>query len=238
MKKLLFSLLLLIAVMTTGCYRDGVFIEPNGQIITETRDIRNFDGVEVSGNLMVRLVQSSRPKIVIEGDENIVEHIETYVVNNVLIVQMRNGYSYRGNEMVIWVHSPDIYDITLNGSGEIVTDNTHNFGDFVTVNLNGSGYIHIRGNARKAELKSIGSGDIRLTGNGRYIKATANGSGDILASNFITDEADARTWGSGDIFVNAWSYLYAEINGSGDVWYDGNPRVEAYRTGSGTIRRR
>lgn len=238
MKKLFIPFILWMSIALTGCYRDGIFIDPSGLRITETRDIRNFDGVEVYGNLEVRLVQASQAKVVIEGDENIVQQIETYVTNNVLQVRMKNGYSSRGNDILIWVHAPDVYEITLNGSGEIITENLHNFGDYLEVTLNGSGYMFIRGDARTAEVRSTGSGDIRLTGNGRYIKATANGSGDILAGGFTVDEADAKVWGSGDIFVNVWRYLYAEINGSGDIIYEGNPRIEAYRTGSGTIRRR
>ena len=103
--------------------------------------------------------------------------------------------------------------------------------------LNGSGTIKLRGDARTVRAKNTGSGDIRLSGNGNHITAHTSGSGDIDALDYVVDEAEAKSWGSGDVKVNVWRYLYAEVNGSGDIIYRSNPRIEAYRTGSGTIRR-
>ncbi len=238
MKKLIIPIALVLTFLFSSCHDDSIYIDSSGGIITETRDIRNFDGVRANGNFEVHLIDDNRYKVVVEGDDSVIDHLDSYVSGGVLVLQMRNGYAYRGNTIRIWVHAPDVYEVELNGSGIVTTDNIHNFGDYLDVKLNGSGDIRLRGNAKTVEVENTGSGDIRLIGNGRRITARTTGSGDIDALDFVVDEAEAKTWGSGDISLNIWRYLFAEINGSGDIIYAGNPRIDAYRTGSGTIRRR
>lgn len=238
MKKLIVPIALVFTFLFSSCHDDSIYIDPSGGIITETRDIRNFDGVRANGNFEVHLIDDSRYKVVVEGDDNVIDYLDSFVSGGVLVLQMRNGYSNRGNRIRIWVYAPDVYEVELNGSGTVVTDNIHNFGDYLDLKLNGSGDIRLRGDAKTVEVENTGSGDIRLIGNGRRITAHTTGSGDIDALDFVVDEAEAKTWGSGDISLNIWRYLFAEINGSGDIIYVGNPRVDAYRTGSGTIRRR
>jgi Putative auto-transporter adhesin, head GIN domain len=238
MKKLIIPIALVLTFLFSSCHDDSIYIDPSGGIVTETRDIRNFDGVRVNGNFEVHLIDDNRYKVVVEGDDSVIDYLDSYVSDGVLVLQTRNGYSNRGNRIRIWVYAPDVYEVELNGSGTVVTDNIHNFGDYLDVKLNGSGDIRLRGDAKTVEVENTGSGDIRLIGNGRRITAHTTGSGDIDALDFVVDEAEAKTWGSGDIFLNIWRYLFAEINGSGDIIYAGNPRVDAYRTGSGTFRRR
>lgn len=238
MKKLFFPLIAASLLFLNSCSIDSTYIESSGTIVKETREIRNFDGIEVNGNFEVHLINDNKSRVIVEGDANILDYVETYVSNGVLIVKSSNGYSYKSRNTILWVYAPDLYEMTLNGSGDIRTDNIHNFGDYAEINLNGSGDIYVRGDARTAKIKNTGSGDIRIEGNGRYITAHTSGSGDIIAHNFVTDEGEAKIWGSGDITLNIWRYISAEISGSGDIYYEGNPRIDAFRTGSGTIRRR
>jgi Putative auto-transporter adhesin, head GIN domain len=236
MKKLFFFILLLFALLTEGCLRDEFY--GSGHIITEERNLKNFDGIKVQGAMEVHLVQDNRFRVLIEADDLLIDHVETYISNGVLVVKMTNGYNYAGQNVVLWVHAPDVYEINLDGSGLIVTDNRHDFDDYLEINLSGSGSIDIRGSARTTDIDLSGSGDIRLTGSGTFLNIKTSGSGEVRAFDFNVDEADIETFGSGNMYINTWRYLVARINGSGDIIYEGNPRIDAYKYGSGNLRRR
>jgi hypothetical protein len=236
MKKAFFFLLISTALITEGCYRDD--FHGSGNIITEERALRNFDGIEVQGAMEVHLVQDNHFRVLVEADDLLINNVQTYISNGVLVVRMANGYGYASSNAVLWVHAPDIYEIKLSGSGTIVTDNRHDFDDYLEVGLSGSGIIDLRGSARTTDIDLSGSGDIRLTGSGTFLNIRTTGSGTIRAFDFNVDEADIETFGSGNIHINTWRHLIARINGSGDIIYEGNPRVEVYRYGSGTVRRK
>ena len=55
MKKLFFPIALSFLFLFSSCIKE-VYIEPIGSVITETRDIRNFDGLEVNGAYEVHLI--------------------------------------------------------------------------------------------------------------------------------------------------------------------------------------
>jgi Putative auto-transporter adhesin, head GIN domain len=221
------------ALFLTSCNKDADY----GNIINENRNIRNFDGVEVWGNFEVHLIQSNDFRVKVETNDQLMPFVETYVTNGILQIAMTRGYN-DGNSTVIWVYAPDVYEIKLNGSGDIITDNYHKFGDYLEIGMTGSGYIDVRGSARKANVTLNGSGDIRLDGSGNYLSVYNSGSGDVRAYDFSATEADVKIFGSGNAMVDIFVYLDAQINGSGSIIYEGNPRIQALRTGSGVIRRR
>jgi hypothetical protein len=236
MKKIILFASLFATLLITSCGKDDIY--GVGSIVVEERNHRNFDGVDVLGSLEVHLVESSQFRVKVETYENLMPNVETYVSNGVLQIQMANGYGGGGNETVVWVYAPNVYEIKLNGSGRIVTDNYHKFGDYLEVGLTGSGDIDVRGSARTADVTLNGSGDIRLDGSGTYLSVYNSGSGDVRAYDFSANEADVKIFGSGNALIDVFVYLDAEINGSGSIIYEGNPRIQALRTGSGVIRRR
>jgi hypothetical protein len=236
MKNLILFASLLATLLITSCTKDAQL--GTGNLINEERNTKNFDGVEVTGSLEVHLIQSNQYRIKVESFENLMPYVETFVSNGVLQVRMANGFADGGNETVVWIYAPSVYEIDLNGSGYVVTDNYHNFKDYLEVNLQGSGDITVRGTARTTDVTLYGSGTVRLDGSTSNLTIGNSGSGDVRAYDFTADEAKVKIFGSGNAQIDVWRYLDAEIVGSGDIIYEGNPRVLAFKSGSGLIRRR
>jgi hypothetical protein len=236
MKKLILFASILTTLLITSCTKDANL--GTGIVVTEERNSKNFDGVEVTGSLEVHLIQSKQFRVKIESYENLIPYVETFVSNGVLQVRMANGFQNGGNETVVWVYAPAVYEINLNGSGFVVTDNYHNFKDYLEVNLQGSGDITVRGTARTADVTLYGSGIVRLDGSASNLTIENSGSGDVRAYDFSADQANVKIFGSGNALIDVWRYLDAEIVGSGDIIYEGNPRVLSFKSGSGLIRRR
>ena len=120
----------------------------------------------------------------------------------------------------------DSFGLTLSGSGDMEVNGLDCKGD-LAVALSGSGDIDFHGvGARSVQMTVAGSGDIEATG----VKATASeavytvaGSGDIVADNMVADGVEASVAGSGDIICHARKSLKANVAGSGEIGYKGNP---------------
>jgi hypothetical protein len=68
-----------------------------------------------------------------------------------------------------------------------------------------------------------GAGSITLQGKGPRLRIELNGAGSLRAFDFIADAADVTTNGAGSAEVHAVHRLDADINGVGNITYDGNP---------------
>lgn len=133
--------------------------------------------------------------------------------------------------------------LTLGGSGDVEVNGLDCQGDLGVV-LGGSGDMDFRGVAARSvqmvvggsgdiEAKGVktstvdasvaGSGDIKMEGQASRATYTVAGSGDIVADNLVADGVEASVAGSGDIICHARKSLKANVAGSGEIGYKGNP---------------
>jgi len=105
------------------------------------------------------------------------------------------------------------------------------------VTLSGSGNIDVSGLVGDSLLVDLpGSGNITVTGTAESVNVSLPGSGNIYCDGLKTKSATVTLNGSGNIKVYASQSLDANLRGSGEIRYDGNPaQVNKSITGSGGI---
>ena len=238
MKKIItFSL---IVAFTFSCSAQwGKKIKGNGNTVTIDRNVGDYDAVALSGWFDVDLVDGKEGKIILEGESNLLEYIETEVKDGKLTIKVEKGVNLKpstwddGIRITVPVESIDA--LALSGSGDIVGKKTIRTDRFKTT-MSGSGDITVDIEANSVEASMSGSGDINLSGSTKNFNATISGSGDIKAYELEADNVDATVSGSADIKVTANKMLKARVSGSGDISYRGNPdKVDTKASGSGDI---
>lgn len=125
----------------------------------------------------------------------------------------------------------------VSGSGDIdLKGSCNNFDSDVS----GSGKVYASLAIQDlADFGVSGSGKIEAQGSSKRVKAGISGSGRVNAGNLTTESCDIRISGSGDMEVNVKDELEANITGSGNVTYTGDPkRVNSHASGSGHVRKR
>ena len=207
---------LLGATLTVGgCNVSGPTVVGSGVAKSESREVGEFTRVESAGSANVAIQIGEKQSVVVETDDNILPLIDTKVTGDRLVIGSHESYSTRlGVKVTIVV--PALHEARLSGSGS----------------------IGVTGLAAQAfEASVTGSGDIHLRGTSDSLNAAIAGSGSIDATELSAGAADAHITGSGNIRIVATKSLGAEISGSGDVRYGGNPaRVEKKVTGSGNVK--
>ena len=212
-------------------------ITGHGPIVTETRNVPAFTGVnfDLPGNL--HYTPGATFKVELSSQQNLLDVIETYVSGNDLKIRVKSGVNIKSKEDIdVFIEAPDLTYLSLGGSGYMEVSQIYKPAD-LRLAVSGSGRIQIsqlETNLLKAEIS--GSGDLQIN-NGKSNREQINISGSGMADflNFPTDDAVTHTSGSGTIQLQVNKTLEAYISGSGVVMYKGNPTVKASVSGSGRV---
>jgi len=213
-------------------------IDGNGNVVTETRTTSEYDAIKISGFFDVDLVAGKEGKITIKGEQNIIAAIIVEVTDNDLKIYAKKGTNLRpskGQKVEITVPFQKISELSLSGSGDIVTKSSIKNDKFST-KLSGSGDIDLDITANEFDLSLSGSGDVKLKGSSDNLVIKLSGSGDVEAASLKSKNANITVSGSGDVKVNCNESLTARVIGSGDIKYTGNPEKRDVKvSGSGSI---
>jgi hypothetical protein len=157
------------------------------------------------------------------------------------------------NPIEITISTPNLEEITLNGSGIVYSYELDT--EELSVNLTGSGsitcddviaqsvYLGLEGSgviscdqlSENLTTQLEGSGEILISGETISSDHKIIGSGNIKANQVITDQCVVYVSGSGVVDTHVIQTLDITIIGSGIVYFSGNPIVHSYISGSGQV---
>jgi len=205
----------------------------------EEREVSGFSEISISIAANVYLSQGDEEKLVLEGDEDALEKIETEVHGNTLKIKHDGMFNFGSIKKVnVYLTAKQIDEISIAGSADLEA-RTKISSDEMDLNVSGSGQIEI-GDLETGEIDASisGSGEIKLAGlkSVRELELSISGSGDLEAENLEIEEAEIAVSGSGSAKVHVSKDLEVDISGSGKVYYKGSPVVNADISGSGKVR--
>jgi len=234
-KSALMILLLFAAMLAIAACNVGI-IKGSGDLITETRQVSNFDSIELNGSGEVIVTQGGSESLSIETDDNVMERIKTEVVGGTLKLGFKDGVNLiRPTQLTFYVGVDDLNDLTISGSGDIDADQLE--ADRLDVNISGSGNIQVTDlTTDQVNAEISGSGEIDLVGDTAAQRISISGSGKYLAGDMCSPSVRVTVSGSGDATVCATETLDSTISGSGSIGYYGQPAVNSSGSGSGTIK--
>ena len=107
--------LLLLTAIATAC------ITGSGDLVTETRDVGEFDRIDVSGGLEVDLsIEAGSPaQVTTHFDDNLQDKIRTEVVDGTLIIEADGSFTVTGSGRIVEVELPSLTALAASG-GSIV----------------------------------------------------------------------------------------------------------------------
>ena len=228
MKKMIFAAVVLMALMTSCHVGNFRCSRSQKNLVEDSRQLTGFERIELLGSLDVKYLQADSFSVVVKAPKEVVDKVETRVVNHTLVVNMKGettlinfGVS-DSDDVSVWVTSPDFLgivvrgsgdfdseslvdtdtlDIELNGSGDIEFDNI--ICDRMNVNLVGSGDVEVRNvKTQWADVNLVGSGDIKIKfDDSGVVESSLTGSGDITLKGIVRDFRN-QVRGSGDLDTN------------------------------------
>ncbi len=204
----------------------------------ETRQVGKFNYVSfgISGNLII--TQGNSNSLVLEGDADDLEKIETYVKDGKLKIRTESS-SWFGNsldDITVYVTLKDFKGASVSGSGKITNSNNLK-GNDVSLKVSGSGKINLYLACNGLDTHISGSGRITIEGKTDTMDVHISGSGGINGTEFDTNILEAHISGSGSAKLKVKDEIDAHISGSGSIRYTGNPsKIKEKVSGSGSVR--
>lgn len=204
----------------------------------ETRKVGSFDYVSLGVSADLVITQGSSNSLVLEGDADDLENIETYVKDGKLKIRTENNSWFGDNmgDVKIYVTLVNFRGASVSGSGEITNSNNLK-GNDINLSVSGSGEIEIYVDCKNIDAHISGSGEIYLEGKSDEIELHISGSGDLNSIEMQVNRIEAHISGSGSAKVNVKDEIDAHISGSGKIRYEGNPsKIREKVSGSGSVR--
>lgn len=232
-------------------------INGSGNVITEKRDVQNFDRVDLKGIGNLTITQGNEESLTITADENLMQYITSKVVNGTLEIGMEPNISLTPSRKIEYkLEVKSVSGIQLSGFGNIESESLS--GKDLEVILSGSGDINIGtiegdsllvrlsgfGNFHSKSIKSktptieiTGSGDINveeLEADDLAVKISGFGNA-ILAGKVLTQ--DVQILGSGDYEAENLESNSAvvKITGFGNPTVSVKDELNVTITGSGNL---
>ncbi len=189
-------------------------VEGSGVETTQTRTVEPFDRVRIEGSAEAIVRIGEPQKVTIVGDDNLLEHVRTRVVDGTLELGMDSGsYRFR-KELRFEITVPRLTGVAVAGSG-----------DLQAIGIDCDTF----------DVSIAGSGDVKGAGRTQRLEVDIAGSGDVALFSLAARSADVAIAGSGQVDVTVSDELDAQVFGSGSVRYRGEPRVKRSIAGSGEV---
>lgn len=222
-------------------FGSGERVSGSGEVATESRDLGSFDGVALTGGFKVLVRQAPTGKLELKGDKNLLQYIETRVIDGskgrTLEIGPKKGYNLSTTVTPqITIDMAQLRAVAISGSGDVRVEAMKT--PTVDASISGSGDIKfIDLNSDHLALRVAGSGDIMAAGRTGSLSISVAGSGDVKTRALEANEVKVSIAGSGDAQVQAVKTLKVSISGSGDVAYLGSPEISMSVAGSGKVKK-
>lgn len=213
---------------------------------SEKRALKGFEEVEINGSPKVVYTQGTAFAVRVEGTQEAIDNIETTVQGRKLVVRNKGKYGpfniSFGNvgKAVVYVTSPDLLQVRLNGSGDFISDRRVDT-DKLRIVLRGSGNIRFKDIiCDHCTTELTGSGDVDVLRLEALTSAISLvGSGDVKVKEWRVDKTDITLTGSGDVkvhFAQDCKTATCTLKGSGDIELSGHlEHYKGQKRGSGDI---
>lgn len=120
MKKSKFIIGMAIAagLLMSSCKKEFIFIQGNGNIVTESIDLDSFSKLEMNGAFEMTISYGTEQEVVVTGDSNIVDRIKKRVSMDTWTLELERGH-YGNYDLSFQITLPAIEKIVDNGVAKI-----------------------------------------------------------------------------------------------------------------------
>jgi hypothetical protein len=188
----------------------------SGKVVSESRTVSGFTKIDLSGAGDVIIEQNGTEALTIEAEDNLIPKLTSEVVNGTLRLGEKSNLTIHLTKPVTYrVSMKDVSGLMISGSGTVTAATIT--APSLAVDLTGSGKITVGGTVDQQDL-------------------AISGSGEYQAKDLQTKIASVEISGSGNATVTVNDKLDAQISGSGQLTYYGNPpQVTQEVSGSGRV---
>lgn len=238
MKKSIIIVFTAFCLLFAACEKDDYETNlSNGKIITQEIEIDNFTGITIDTKANVILRKGDVQKVTISISENILKDINIKIVNNRWLIDFSDGdniATINNHEFTVTIESSNINYIEMESSGSFTCEEKIT-APVLEVKQMSSGKTNIWCDTEVLKTTLDGSGELILSGYTNNHTLIHDASGSLKAFDLESNICNIIHEGSGEAKLAISSKFSGSMDGSGNVYYKGNPQVLVSVSGSGEL---
>ena len=235
--KRLFVFALFSVILFSSChYFHGRHIKGNGNVVTQSRNFSNFNGVDVSSAIHLYVKQDSAYSVKVEIDEDLQPFIIVTEENGTLHIRQENNTSLDATGKIkVYVSAPLIKHLEASGACKVIGENMLTASDNIDIHVSGASDASLQLRAPKISADMTGASDITLKGQTKDFIVNGSGASHARCFDLETENADADASGASNVELFASIKLDADASGASNIKYRGNAAVNKKESGAGKV---
>ena len=225
----------LLSVFTPGCNRFGgpPTIRGSGVAKTEVRQVGDFSGIEVGGNVELEVKVGPAASLEVTTDDNLLPHVHTKMAGDRLSIYTEGSYWTKLGVKVA-VSTPTLRSLTAEGATTARVRDVSG-GEF-KLNVSGTSSCDLAGSADAILLDVAGASRATLTGSAERLEVDCSGSSEVEAMGMKVKIARAEATGASAVRLAATDALDLQASGASTIRYTGSAaKVEQEVSGASSI---
>ena len=208
-------------------------------------DLKEFDSIKNVSPLSVTVHSSDDYFAIFDNSDDLLKDFELKIINGVLKIAHKDRswwkfwkkFSLRSASLKIFVPLKDIKSIHNYGVGDIQTvDGIES--EALSIHQFGTGKISVASlTSNELDVKLSGTGEIEIENQSKIgiAKINLSGTGNIDMLKSYAKSIDVKISGTGNVKLNVEDSLKGNINGTGKIYYIGNPKISFKSNGTGSL---
>ncbi|MDO7875760.1 head GIN domain-containing protein [Hymenobacter sp. ASUV-10] len=213
-------------------------IQGSGILAVRTQLVSSFTRLHLSVHGHVELVQGDEEKVVVEADDNLLEHVGVTNAGRTLYVTTEDKLrrpAYTQLRITVYLRQIDHLDVASQGT--VRCANALLAADSLTVKIAAHGDTDLTLETPKLLVKAAAHGNIILRGRATEATLRTASHGDLDASELVAGHLNIRNAAHGNIRLYATDTIAIQHVGHGYVHYAGPARLtDVGAHGQGEVR--
>lgn len=221
---------------------NGPFIGPgergSGNVVTETRNAKGFNRIEISYPAQVLITQGNQESVKIEAEDNLMPGLKTDVQSGALLIFYKSDGGKHVNPTKtpkITIVVKDLSNIDFSTAGELTVEKLKT--NSLDLSLSGAGNVKFDDiNVKALQVDLSGAGSMTASGTADDLDLSISGFGDFKGGDLHNQTARVQISGAGSSTLWVDEHLTAELSGAGSVNFYGKADVTQRISGVGNVK--
>ncbi len=231
--KSIFILFFSILLLASCRYKTG-----SGNIISETRTVKNFSGITVGGDFEVEIKIGPVTSVVVEADDNIMEYISTKTSGNILKINTEDLNNYSDVHMKVLIITPSLQNIKSSASAKVIVEGVLTNSSRLTFKASSAASIQANIEAPEVEADASSGASVSISGKTRQYTAEASSGAEIRSAELLSENTTVKASSGASASVHASISLNAAASSGASISYNGGATVNRSVSSGGSVTKR
>lgn len=226
---------ILVALLVTSCNGKidlGNSITGSGNVVTEVRNVKDFNKVTVCCGLECEIIQAPKFKVTVEADDNLIKDIKTTVINGTLEISSEYGSYFDVTSKKIVVQMPNVKSLETTSGSTLKSSNKISE---TSVNLKTSSGSEMNVNIESdtIRLESTSGSEQKISGKALVLFTASSSGSSIDAEGLMANDVSSQSSSGSSTDVNPIVSLKAKASSGSSIDYKNKPKTLSKEESSG-----